>query len=222
MDHIAPSATLEVSAKAAELRKQGHDIIALSLGEPDFPVPAHVTEAVTEAAQTGCAPYTPVPGLPEAKDAVALYFKRMYDVEVPRESIILSNGGKQVLFNAFLALLDPGDEVLFPSPYWLSYPDMARLAGANPVPVSPRGASSKITVFELEKAVTPKSKILVLNSPSNPTGTCYSQEELEAIVKWAVGQNIFVISDEMYDQLCYLPSGRSAFQSCLPNFPTIY
>ena len=219
MDHIAPSATLEVSATAAELRRQGHDIIGLSLGEPDFPVPEHVVEAVTEAAQRGCAPYTPVPGLPEAKDAVALYFKRMYDVEVPSECIILSNGGKQVLFNAFLALLDPGDEVLFPSPYWLSYPDMAYLAGAIPVPVNPQGASSKITIAELEKAFTPKSKILVLNSPSNPTGPCNSQEELEVIVKWAVEQDLFVISDEMYDQLCYLPSGPVSLSTLLGKFP---
>ncbi len=207
MDFIAPPATLEVSTKAAELRTQGHDIIALSLGEPDFPVPTHIVEAVIEAAKKHCAPYTPVPGLPEARDAVSVYFKRSYEVNVPRECIILSNGGKQVLFNLFMALLNPGDEVLVPAPYWLSYPDMVRLAEAVPVAVYPQNNNYKIEISDLEKAYTPKTRILILNSPSNPTGTCYSEEELHALALWAFERDIFVVSDEMYDQLCYLPSG---------------
>lgn len=219
MDHIAPSATLEVSAKAAELRSQGHEIIALSLGEPDFPVPGHVIEAVIESAQKGRAPYTPVPGLPEVRDAVSGYFKRSYNIEIPRECVIVSNGGKQVLFNAFMALLNPGDEILFPCPYWLSYPDMARLVDAVPVPVSPEGLNPKITVADLEKSVTPKSKILILNSPANPTGTCYSAEELETLALWAIEHGLFVISDEMYDQLCYLPSGPVSLSRLLVEYP---
>ena len=218
MDLITPSATLEVNARAAELRRQGHDIISLSLGEPDFPVPPHVVEAVVKAARKGKAPYTPVPGLPEVRDAVSLYFKRVYNVDLPRECILLSNGGKQVLFNVFMALLNPGDEVLFPSPYWLSYPDMIRLAGGVPVPICPKAANAKISPADLEAAHTPKSKILLLNSPANPTGTCYTQEELEELAKWAFARNIFVISDEMYDQLCYLPSGLSSLSRLLPQF----
>ena len=207
MDYIAPSATLEVSAKAAELRAQGHDIIALSLGEPDFPVPSHIVEAVVEAAQKHSAPYTPVPGLPEARDAVSTYFKRSYAANIPRECVLLANGGKQVLFNVFMALLNPGDEVLVPAPYWLSYPDMIRLAEAVPVAICPQNTNYKIEISDLEAAYTPKTRILILNSPSNPTGACYSQEELHALAKWAFERDIFVISDDMYDQLCYLPSG---------------
>ncbi len=218
MDYIAPSATLEVSAKAAELRAQGHNIIALSLGEPDFPVPAHIVEAVVEAAQKHSAPYTPVPGLPEVRDAVSAYFKRSYAVNIPRECVILGNGGKQVLFNVFMALLNPGDEVLVPAPYWLSYPDMIRLAEAVPVPVCPQNTNYKIEISDLEAAWTPKTRILILKSPSNPTGACYSEEELHALAIWAFERDIFVISDEMYDQLCYLPSGPVSLSPLLAKY----
>ncbi|MBQ4133480.1 MAG: aminotransferase class I/II-fold pyridoxal phosphate-dependent enzyme, partial [Desulfovibrionaceae bacterium] len=155
----------------------------------------------------------------EARDAVSLYFKRVYEVVLPRESVIVSNSGKQVLFNVLMAMLDQGDEVLFPCPYWLSYPDMIRLAGGVPVPVSPETVNSKIEVSDLEKAFTPKSRILILNSPGNPTGICYTQDELEAMAKWAVERGLFVISDEMYDQLCYLPGGLSSLSRLLPKFP---
>lgn len=219
MDFIAPSATLEVSAKAADLRSKGHDIIALSLGEPDFPVPGYVVEAVVKATQTASAPYTPVPGLPKAKEAVCLYFKRMYSVDLHPSSVILCNGGKQVLFNAFMALLNPGDEVLVPTPYWLSYPDMIRLVGAEAVPVQPQNGDYKITVDDLAAAVTPKTRILILNSPSNPTGTCYSKDELYELAIWAMEHGLFVISDEMYDQLCYLPSGPVSLSSLLQEYP---
>lgn len=218
MSAVAPSATLEISAKAAALRAKGHNIISLSLGEPDFPVPAHVTEAVCAAAQKKQAPYTPVAGLPEARDAVSTYFKRSYAVEVPRECIILSNGGKQVLFNLFQVLLNPGDEVLVPCPYWLSYPDMIRLCDGVPVEVKSQNLDGKITTTDLNAALTPKTRILILNSPSNPTGACYTQKELEALALWAIERNIFVISDEMYDQLCYLPSGPVSLSSLLGKY----
>ncbi len=202
--NLKPSGTLAVSSRAAELRAQGHDIISLSLGEPDFPTPSHIADAAREAIQAGFTRYTPVPGIPEARDAVAEYFKRFYGVEAARENTMLSNGGKQVLYNIFMALLNPGDEVLVPAPYWVSYPDMIELAQAVPVPVfAPISEGGKVTIERLECALTPRTRMLLLNSPSNPTGVCYSQAELNALAQWAIAKGLFVVSDELYDQLVY-------------------
>ena len=208
MHELKPSATLTISAKAAELKAKGKDILNLSLGEPDMPVAAHVLDAVANAGRRGNAKYTPVPGLPELRDAVGCYFDRAYSTPVPRESILVSNGGKQCIFNICQTLLNPGDEVLIPCPYWLSYPDIVLLAGGKtaPVPTSPE-RGFKITTADLERCLTPKTRMLFLNSPSNPTGACYSRKELEKLALWAIERGIIVLSDELYDQLYYNDNG---------------
>ena len=208
MHELKPSATLTISAKAAELKAKGKDILNLSLGEPDMPVAAHVLDAVVNAGRRGNAKYTPVPGLPELRDAVGCYFDRAYATPVPREAILASNGGKQCIFNICQALLNPGDEVLIPCPYWLSYPDIVLLAGGKvvPVPTSP-AQGFKITVADLERCATAKTRMLFLNSPSNPTGACYSREELEKLAMWAIERGLIVLSDELYDQLYYNDNG---------------
>jgi len=207
LSRIKPSATLAMNAKAQELKAQGVSVISLAVGEPDFPTPAHVKAAAVAALDANFTRYTPVPGIPELRDAVGGYFGRFYGVTPPREAVIVSNGGKQVLYNLFTALLNPGEEVLIPAPYWVSYPDMTILAGGVPVPVPTNPEDDfLVSVEALDKACSPNSRVLVLNSPSNPTGCCYTQEQLDAIMEWAISRNIFVISDEIYDQLVYAPA----------------
>ncbi len=207
LSRIKPSATLAMNAKAQELKAQGVSVISLAVGEPDFPTPAHVKAAAVAALDADFTRYTPVPGIPELRDAVGGYFGRFYGVTPPREAVIVSNGGKQALYNLFTALLNPGEEVLIPAPYWVSYPDMTILAGGVPVPVPTNPEDDfLVSVEALDKACSPNSRVLVLNSPSNPTGCCYTREQLDAIMEWAVSRNIFVISDEIYDQLVYAPS----------------
>ncbi len=201
---LKPSATLAVSAKAQELKSQGKDILSLSVGEPDFPTPEFIRKAAKEAIDAGFTRYTPVPGTPEARTAAAGYFNRFYGVSAAAENIILSNGGKQCLFNLCQSLLNPGDHVLIPAPYWVSYPPMVELAGAKPVIIATAPEKDfKITPADLEKSVTPKTRLLILNSPSNPTGSCYSKEELDTIAAWVVDKKIMLISDEIYDRLIY-------------------
>ncbi len=217
---LKPSATLAVSAKAAELKAKGKDILALSLGEPDMPVPVHVLDAVVSASRQGYAKYTAVPGLPEVRDAVGVYYDRVYSVAAPRECIIVSNGGKQSIFNICQCLLNPGDEVLIPCPYWLSYPDIIMLAGgvAVPVPASPE-QGFKISVKDLERCLTPKTKMLLLNSPSNPTGACYTQREINKLARWAVERGLFVVTDELYDQLYYNDNGPVSLSQLWSKYP---
>ena len=204
---IAPSATLGMAAKAAELRRQGRDILDLSAGEPDFPTPDHIKEAAKRAIDDNWTRYTPVPGLPPLREAIAATYRELYGLEVARESVIVTNGGKQALFNYFLATLNPGDEVLVPAPYWVSYPDMVRLAGAVPVavPSSPE-KGFLLSVDELDRAVSPATRVLILNSPANPTGARYTAEALEAIMAWALGRDIRIVADEIYDRLVYEPA----------------
>ncbi len=203
---IKPSATLAVNAKALELKAKGAKMVSLAIGEPDFPTPAHICRAAHEAIDAGFTRYTDVPGIRELRKAVAGYYKRTYGVEPPVESVIVSNGGKHSLYNIFLALLNPGEEVLIPAPYWLSYPDMVLLAGGVPVAVSANAREGfKVTPEKLDRAVTPKTRALVLNTPSNPTGVGYTQEELDALLDWAVNKGLHVISDEIYDRIIYAP-----------------
>ncbi|GFK92983.1 Aspartate aminotransferase [Fundidesulfovibrio magnetotacticus] len=209
LSRIQPSATLAINAKAQELKAQGKPVISLAVGEPDSPTPEHVKQAARQALDDNFTRYTPVPGIPELRDAVGGYFGRFYGVTPPREAVIVSNGGKQVLYNLFTALLNPGEQVLIPAPYWVSYPDMVLLAGGEPVAVPTEPEDDfLVSVEALEKARTPLTRALVLNSPSNPTGCCYSKAQLDAIMEWAVGRGIFVISDEIYDQLVYPPAER--------------
>ena len=203
---IKPSATLAVNTKAQELRDQGREIISLAVGQPDFGTPAHVCEAAKSAMDEGFTRYTAVPGIPELREAVAGYYARFYGAKAAGSNTIVSNGGKQVLYNLLMALVNPGDEVLLPAPYWVSYPAMIQLAEGVSVFVPTTAEDNYlITVEGLEAARTAKTRILILNSPSNPTGCCYTQEQLEAIALWARKNGIFIISDEVYDRLVYDP-----------------
>lgn len=207
MSGIKPSATLAMNAKTLELRARGVAVTSLAVGEPDFPTPAHIREAARAAIDEGFTRYTAVAGIPELREAVAGYYRRCYGVTAEPANVIVQNGGKQALYNLFLALLNPGDEVLVPSPYWVSYPDMIRLAEGVPVPVAaPASRGFKVSPADLEAARTPKTRVLVFNSPSNPTGACYSRAESDAIMAWALEHNLFVIADEIYDQLVYPPA----------------
>ena len=220
MAHIKPSATLTINAKALELKSQGVDVTSLAIGEPNFPTPAHVCDAAKQAIDEGFTRYTAVPGIPPLREAIAGYFKRAYGVDVAPDCTIASNGGKQSLYNLFAALLNDGDEVLIPSPYWVSYPDMVYLNGGVPVAVkAPASQGFKVTVEQLEAALTPKTKILVFNSPSNPTGACYSVSERDAIVKWALDRGLFIIADEIYDHLVYEPNKPSSIIVWWKQYP---
>ena len=220
MAHIKPSATLTINAKALELKSQGVDVTSLAIGEPNFPTPAHVCDAAKQAIDEGFTRYTAVPGIPPLREEIAGYFKRAYGVDVAPDCTIASNGGKQSLYNLFAALLNDGDEVLIPSPYWVSYPDMVYLNGGVPVAVkAPASQGFKVTVEQLEAALTPKAKILVFNSPSNPTGACYSVSERDAIVKWALDRGLFIIADEIYDQLVYEPNKPSSIIVWWKQYP---
>jgi aspartate aminotransferase len=203
---IKPSATLAVNTKAQELRDQGRKIISLAVGQPDFPTPAHVCEAAKAALDEGFTRYTAVPGIPELRKAVAGYYTKFYGAAASGDNAIVSNGGKQVLYNLLMAVVNPGDEVLIPAPYWVSYPAMVQLAEGVSVFV-PTTADENYLVTEdgLEAVRTDKTRVLILNSPSNPTGCCYTQEQLEAIAAWARKNDIFIISDEVYDRLVYAP-----------------
>ena len=201
---LKASATLAVSTKAQELKAQGKDILSLSVGEPDFPTPEHICKAGREAITSGFTRYTPVPGIPELRAAAAGYFNKNYGISAEAEHIIVSNGGKHCLYNLCQALLNPGDHVLIPAPYWVSYPPMVELAAAKPVIIATTPEKDfTVTPSDLEKSLTPKTRMLLLNSPSNPTGACYSKEGLDAIAQWAVERGVVVISDEIYDRLVY-------------------
>lgn len=205
VSQLRPSATLSISAKAQELKARGKDILSLSVGEPDFPTPEFIRKAAKKAMDDGFTRYTPVPGMPDMREAAAGYFRRFYGAaSVKAENIIVSNGGKQCLYNLCQALLNPGDHVLIPAPYWVSYPPIVELASAKPViiPTSPE-KDFKLSKSELEKSLTPKTRLLLLNSPSNPTGARYTQSELDAIAEWAVAKDIIVIADEIYDRLVF-------------------
>jgi aspartate aminotransferase len=217
---VAPSATLGMAAKAADLRRQGKPVLDLSAGEPDFNTPDHIKEAAKRAIDDNFTRYTPVPGIPTLREAIAGYFKKNYGVPTPKEAIIATNGGKQALYNLFLAKLNPGDEVLLPSPYWVSYPDMIRLAGAEPVPVpSDPERGFLLSVEDLERAVTPATRALVINSPSNPTGAQYPAEALDAIMAWAISRDVFVVSDEIYDRLVYEPAKPASLAASFALHP---
>ncbi len=204
MKKIYPSATMAINTKTMEMKAQGISVISLAVGEPDAQVPMHIREAAKKAIDENFSKYTPVNSIPEFRQAVCNYYKRQYGVEAAPENVIVTNGGKQSLVDTMLVMLNDGDDVLLPCPYWTSYPDMIRLAGGNPVLV-PADASTDfhISVADLEKAVTPKTRMLILNTPSNPTGAAYSQVEIDAFLRWCLDRGIFVIADEIYDQLVY-------------------
>lgn len=217
---IKPSATLAVNAKALELKNKGINVISLAVGEPDFPTPEHIAKAGKDAIDASFTRYTAVAGIPELRSAVCEYYKRVHATDIQSSNVIVGNGGKQCLYNLLLCLLDDGDDVLIPVPYWTSYPDMAALVGAHPVFVPSSVENGyRISLEALNKSLTPKTKVLILNSPSNPSGITYSQEELNTILRWAIEKNIFVIADEVYEQLVYDPDYQSSASKLFAQFP---
>ncbi len=217
---VKPSATLTINAKAAELRAQGKEVISLAVGEPDFAPPESVLNGAREAIDKVMTKYTPAAGLPEVLDAICGYYNKFYSIDAKRQNIIITNGGKQGLYNLMQILLDPEDEVLIPAPCWLSYPDMVLLADGKPV-IVPTEAENNffVTKEDLEKYLTSKTKILILNTPSNPTGCHYSQEQFDEICKWAISKDLFIISDEIYDQLVYPPAKPTSASKWFVRYP---
>jgi aspartate aminotransferase len=205
LNRIQPSATIAISNKAMTLKAEGRDVIGLAAGEPDFDTPQNIKDAAIKAIQAGKTKYTAVDGIPELKKAICDKFKRENGLEYKPAQVTVGTGGKQVLFNALMATVNPGDEVIVPAPYWVSYPDIVMLAGGTPVFVEGKVENGfKLQAADLEKAITPKTKWLILNSPSNPSGAAYSRAELKALTDVIVKHpNVWVLSDDMYEHLVY-------------------
>jgi len=202
---IAESATLAVDAKAKALKAAGRPVIGFGAGEPDFPTPDYIVEAAAAATRVVANHrYTPTPGLPELREAIVAKTKRDSNYEVTVDQVLVTNGGKQSVYQAFATIVDPGDEVLLPSPYWTTYPECVKLAGGIIVEVfADETQNYLVSVAQLEAARTPKTKVLLFCSPSNPTGSVYSREQVKEIGEWAVKNNIWVITDEIYEHLLY-------------------
>ena len=204
VNRVSPSITLAISAKAKAMKAQGIDVCSFSAGEPDFPTPKHICEAAKTALDEGKTRYGAAVGELKLREAIANKLKKDNHLNYQAENIIVTNGGKFSLFNLMQALIESGDEVIIPAPYWLSYPEMVKLAGGTPIIVDTTAENDyKITPQQLEQAITPKTKLLVFNSPSNPTGTVYAPEEVRALAKVIVEQDILVVSDEIYEKILY-------------------
>lgn len=201
---VKPSSTLAITAKAKELKAQGKDVVGFGAGEPDFNTPENICEAAIKAIKDGFTKYTPASGTNELKAAISKKFNEFNGLDYDTDQIVISNGGKHSLTNIFTALINPGDEVIIPAPFWLSYPEIVKLAGGVPVIVTTtKEQNFKLTAEDLAAAVTDKTKALVLNTPNNPTGMLYTEEELRAIAKVAVEKDFYVVADEMYEMLVY-------------------
>ena len=201
---LTPSATLAITAKAKDLKAAGHDVIGLGAGEPDFNTPEHIIEAAVRSMNEGHTKYTPSGGLAALKDSIREKFKRDQGIEYRQSEVIVCTGAKHALYTLFQVLLDEGDEVIIPTPYWVSYPEQVKLAGGKPVFVEGLEENSfKISPEQLEKAVTEKTKAVIINSPSNPTGMMYTEEELKALGEVCLRRNILIVSDEIYEKLIY-------------------
>ena len=214
---IAESATLAVDAKAKALKAAGRPVIGFGAGEPDFPTPGYIVDAAVNAAKVVANHrYTPTPGLPELREAIVRKTRRDSGYEITADQVLVTNGGKQSVYQSFAAILDPGDEVLLPAPYWTSYPECIKLAGGVPVEVfADESQEYLVTVDQLERALTPKTKVLLFCSPSNPTGSVYSPEEVKAIAEWAEAKGLWIITDEIYEHLLY--DGATA-----PSIPVVH
>ncbi|MFS8122421.1 pyridoxal phosphate-dependent aminotransferase [Rhizobium sp. BR 250] len=221
LSRVKPSATIAVTQKARELKAQGRDVISLGAGEPDFDTPENIKEAAIDAIKRGETKYTPISGIPELRKAVADKFKRENGLDYKPEQTIVGTGGKQILFNAFMATLNPGDEVVIPAPYWVSYPEMVAICGGTPVFVNATLEDNfKLTPEALEKAITPKTKWFVFNSPSNPSGAAYSHDELKALTDVLVKHpHVWVLTDDMYEHLTY---GDFKFVTPVEVEPSLY
>jgi aspartate aminotransferase len=205
LSRIKPSATIAVTQMARELKAQGKDVISLSVGEPDFDTPQNIKDAAVAAIARGETKYTPVAGIPELRKAIADKFKRENGLDYKPEQVIVGTGGKQILFNAFMATINPGDEVVIPAPFWVSYPEMIALCGGTPVFVETTIENNfKLTAEQLDKAITPKTKWFMFNSPSNPSGAAYSKDELKALTDVLLKHpHVWVLTDDMYEHLVF-------------------
>lgn len=221
LDRVKPSATIAVSQKVRELKAQGRDIIGLSMGEPDFDTPDHIKKAAIRAIEKGETKYPPVSGIPQLREAISLKFKRENNLSYKPSQTIVGTGGKQILFNALMATLNPGDEVIIPAPYWVSYPDMVNLCGGTPVFVETSLENSfHLTPEALEKSITPKTKWLIFNSPSNPSGAAYSFEQLKALAEVLKRYpHIWILTDDMYEHLVF---GNFKFYTLAEVEPELY
>ena len=216
---IAESATLAVDAKAKALKAQGRPVIGFGAGEPDFPTPAHIVAAAQKAAsEVSNHRYSPTPGLQLLREAIAKAATRDDGLEFKADEVVVTNGGKQAIFNTMATLINPGDEVLLQAPYWVTYPEAVQIFGGKPVVINSDETSGyKITVPELEKAYTNKTKMLIFVSPSNPTGTVYTPDEIKAIGEWALSKNIWVMTDEIYQHLIYEGSTFASIVGLVPG-----
>jgi aspartate aminotransferase len=219
VQRVKPSPTLAVTARAAALKAQGKDVIGLGAGEPDFDTPAHIAQAGCEAIRSGFTRYTNVDGINELKDAIIAKFGRDNALTYERAQILVSSGAKQTIYNLCMALLDPGDEVVIPAPYWVSYPDMALLADGLPVmPFAGMAQGYKITPRQLAAAITPKTRLLLLNSPCNPTGAAYTRAELRALGEVLLEYPRIVIgTDDMYEKIYWEPEPFCSLVTAVPE-----
>ena len=217
LNRLAPSATLAMSQKSSEMKAQGIDVINMSVGEPDFNTPDHIKEAGKKAIDDNYSKYSPVPGYPALRKAIATKLKEENRLDYAMSEILVGTGGKQGVCNTVLALVNPGDDVIIPAPYWVSYPQMVKLAGGNPVSILAGFEQDfKITPEQLEAAITPATKMIILCSPSNPTGSVYSQDELDALAKVVLShEDLFVLSDEIYEHINYI--GKHASIASYPG-----
>lgn len=218
VSELTPSLTLAIDSKAKAMRAEGIDVYSFGAGEPDFDTPEHIKAAAIEALNAGFTKYTPSSGTPELRAAISEKFKRDNGLEYKPSEIIVSNGAKQSCYNAIMAVCGEGDEVIIPAPYWLSYPDMVRLAGAEPVIVQTTQENDwKMTPAQFEEAMSPRTKMVIINSPGNPTGSVYTKEELRALVEVAADEEIMILSDEIYESLTYDGAEHVSVASLTPE-----
>ena len=219
LKRVKPSPTVALTGRVAKLKAEGRDIIGLGVGEPDFDTPAHIAEAGIEAIRKGFTRYTAVEGIPDLKDAIISKFKRDNGIEYTRPQILVSTGAKQTIYNLFMAVIDPGDEVIIPAPYWVSYPDIALLAEGMPVtPYAGPDQGYKLTPAQLEAAITPKTRMLMLNSPSNPTGAAYTRAELQGLgAVLRRHPEILIATDDMYEHIYWAPEPFCSFLTACPD-----
>jgi aspartate aminotransferase len=215
---LSPSLTLSIDSKAKAMKAEGIDVCGFGAGEPDFDTPEHIKQAAIAALEAGFTKYTPSAGLPELRQAIAEKLEADNQLSYRPSQIVVSSGAKHSCYNAILATCQPGDEVLIPSPYWVSYPDMVRLAGAEPVIVQTTERNGwKMRASDFENAMTPRTKMVILNSPGNPTGAVYTREELEGIVEVAAEEDIYILSDEIYEKLVYDDAKHVSVASLSPE-----
>jgi len=218
LTELTPSLTLAIDSKAKALKAEGVDVCGFGAGEPDMDTPEHIKAAAAEALQKGYTKYTPSSGLPELRQAISKKFAADNQLDYKPSQVVVSTGAKQSCYNAIAAVVNPGDEVIIPAPYWLSYPEMVRLAGAEPVIVHTRQENDwKLTAEDFENAMTPRTKMVIINTPGNPTGSVYTRDELRAISEVAAEEDIYILADEIYEKLTYDGAEHVSIGSLTPE-----